>query len=209
MSVNEEDTYLTISDTGQGIFRDRGSKFIGYAYHVKDEEDVKLRIEELRKEHASARHFCYAYLIRPANEYWRANDDGEPSGSAGKPILGQIRSRNLQETLVVVVRYFGGTLLGVPGLINAYKQAASEALDNCIPVNRVIASAIALETSYEKMGELMKFLKENQLEYTSPEMTEKVRVVAQIPRSKLEEYKQLFLEKLWLSDSAPDFPSSH
>ncbi|MEZ5174075.1 MAG: YigZ family protein, partial [Bacteroidia bacterium] len=202
--INEEDTYLTISDTSQGTFRDRGSKFIGYAFHVKDEEDVKNRLEELRKEHASARHFCYAYLIRPENEYWRANDDGEPSGSAGKPILGQIRSRTLQETLVVVVRYFGGTLLGVPGLINAYKQAAAEALENCIPVSRVIASTLILETNYEKIGELMKFLKDNQLEYEPPKMTEKVQIATRIPRSKLPEYKQFFKEKTWLSNSDPD-----
>jgi len=126
----ESDIYKTIKTPSQGIFRDKGSKFIAYAYPVHDQESVKSIIDNLRKEYHDARHHCFAYMIGYQRLVWRINDDGEPSGTAGRPILGQINSNLLTNILIVVIRYFGGTLLGVPGLINAYKTAAAEAIKN-------------------------------------------------------------------------------
>ena len=167
-----KDQYKTIGSSTEGAFRDRGSKFIGYAFPVSNELEVKEHLQNLKKIHPSARHFCYAYRINPLNEYWRANDDGEPSSSAGKPILGQIRSMELQNVLVVVVRYFGGTLLGVPGLIHAYRQAAVEALQHAVLVEKTVTIEITASVSYEKMGDLMKWVKESLYEYRIPEMGE-------------------------------------
>src|SRR6185312_5524542 len=121
--------YTTISGTGTGDFRDRGSKFLAYAYPIQTPQDVRDYLHELKKEHPKAAHHCYAYRIGTGGIQFRANDNGEPSGSAGKPILGQIDSLGLTNVLVVVVRYFGGSLLGVPGLINAYKTATAQALE--------------------------------------------------------------------------------
>lgn len=122
-----KDTYLTIDLPSEGIFKDKGSKFLAFAYPLTDESKVKNIVQNLKKEHHSARHHCFAFKIGNQGEHYRANDDGEPSGTAGRPILGQLNSYNLTNILVVVVRYFGGTLLGVGGLINAYKNATIEA----------------------------------------------------------------------------------
>ena len=126
----ESDSYKTIKSFSHGIFRDKGSRFIANAYPVADQEAVKPILDSLRKEFHDARHHCYAYMLGRERSVWRVNDDGEPSGTAGKPILGQINSFGLTNILIVVIRYFGGTLLGVPGLINAYRSAASEAIAN-------------------------------------------------------------------------------
>ncbi len=125
-----DDTYYEIKGTGEGLYKSKGSKFFAYAYNVHSEEEIKAHIEALRKQYYDARHHCYAYILHPDKSASRANDDGEPSGTAGKPILNQLLSYNLTNVLVVVVRYFGGTKLGVPGLIEAYKTATKEALDN-------------------------------------------------------------------------------
>ncbi|MEX1189828.1 MAG: YigZ family protein [Bacteroidia bacterium] len=192
------DTYLTIAEPSEGLFKDKGSKFISYAFAVKAEDDVKENIEILKKIHPSARHFCYAYRINPLDEYWRANDDGEPSSSAGKPILGQIRSNNLQEVLIVVVRYFGGTLLGVPGLINAYKSAAQEAISNAKIIESIITKPIHLQVNYAKMGDVMKFAKDLGFEYDSPKMTEDFSLTIHIPFSKWEGINNHCQENEWL-----------
>lgn len=155
----ENDHYFTIPSRGEGIFRDRGSRFIGLAFPVLDEEDVKQALELIRKEHPTARHHCYAYRINPINERWRANDDGEPSSSAGKPILNQLKSMQLLNVLVIVVRYFGGTLLGVPGLIHAYREAAKLALEDTGIVEKQIVQRIQIRCSYTESGELMKWIK--------------------------------------------------
>ena len=155
----QNDFYLTISRRAEGIFRDRGSRFIGIAFPVQDEDDVKRALEMIRKEHPTARHHCYAYRINPLNERWRANDDGEPSSSAGKPILNQLKSMQLFNVLVIVVRYFGGTLLGVPGLINAYREAAKLALEDAGIVEAQILQRLKVQCSYAESGELMKWIK--------------------------------------------------
>ncbi len=154
------DTYKTIDSEAQGLFRDRGSRFIAIAIPVTSQEEVKIRLGELRKEYHDARHHCYAWVLSPDRQMWRVNDDGEPSGTAGKPILGQINSRELTNILVVVIRYFGGTLLGVSGLINAYRSAASDAIDNAKVIERQLVERWLLSFPYSAMNDVMKVLKD-------------------------------------------------
>ena len=197
-----QDKYTTIASPTEGTFRDRGSKFIGYAFPVSNEKEVKEHLLNLKKLHPSSRHVCYAFRINPLNEYWRANDDGEPSSSAGKPILGQIRSMELQNVLVAVVRYFGGTLLGVPGLIHAYKQAAIEALQQAVLVEKTVTQEITVSVSYDKMGDLMKWVKDVQFEYTIPEMGETFSIEILVPANKVESVQLFLFENQWLQDES-------
>ena len=197
-----QDQYTTIAHPTEGTFRDRGSKFIGYAFPVNKEKEVKEHLLNLKKLHPSARHVCYAFRINPLNEYWRANDDGEPSSSAGKPILGQIRSMELQNVLVAVVRYFGGTLLGVPGLMHAYKQAAIDALQQAILVDKTVTLEITATVSYDKMGDLMKWVKDAQFEYTIPEMGERFSIDMLVPANKVESVRLFLAESQWLQDES-------
>ena len=156
----ESDSYKTIKSFSQGIFRDRGSRFIANAYPVSDPDSIKPIIDSLRKEYHDARHHCYAYMIGQERTVWRVNDDGEPSGTAGKPILGQINSSGLTNILIVVIRYFGGTLLGVPGLINAYRSAASEAINNAEVIECTLHDYYAISFPYSSLNDVMKILKE-------------------------------------------------
>lgn len=197
-----QDQYTTIASPTEGTFRDRGSKFIGYAFPVNNEKEVKEHLLNLKKWHPSARHVCYAFRINPLNEYWRANDDGEPSSSAGKPILGQIRSMELQNVLVAVVRYFGGTLLGVPGLIHAYKQAAIEALQQAVLIEKTVTQEITVSVSYDKMGDLMKWVKDAQFEYTIPEMGETFSIEILVPANKVVSVRLFLFENQWLQDES-------
>ena len=157
------DTYKTIEKAAGGIFKDKGSRFLSFAYHVESVDETKPLIDKLRKEYHDARHHCYAYLIGHENSFWRANDDGEPSGTAGRPILGQIKSSELTNVLVVVVRYFGGTLLGVSGLINAYREAASDAINNANIVERVIQDNYEIFFQYTAMNEVMKVIRDENI----------------------------------------------
>jgi uncharacterized YigZ family protein len=159
-----DDTYKTISAPAEGIFRDKGSKFIAYAYPIKSEEEVKPLIINLRAEHAKARHFCYAYRLSPNRAIFRINDDGEPSGTAGRPILNCLLSADITNILIVVVRYFGGTLLGVPGLINAYKNASLEALKTSEVVNKTVNDVYEIYFEYLQMNDVMKLVKEENLD---------------------------------------------
>jgi uncharacterized YigZ family protein len=158
-----EDTYFEIENKSEGLFKDRGSKFIARAYPVYSEQEVKDILAELRKEFYDARHHCYSYIINPDKSSYRINDDGEPSGSAGKPIYGQLLSHNLTNILVVVVRYFGGTKLGIPGLINAYKTATKEAIANTTIIEKTVNDVYSLEYEYPLMNVAMKFLKDENL----------------------------------------------
>jgi len=146
------------------MFKDKGSKFLAYVYPVSNEQEIKEILAKLRKEHHSARHHCYAWRLGPGMNEFRINDDGEPSGTAGRPIFGQIQSRELTNILVVVVRYFGGILLGTSGLINAYKQATIDALNNAIIVEKVVEDLIEVNFDYSAMNEFMHIIKEMQLE---------------------------------------------
>lgn len=157
------DTYQTITQTSEGIFRDKGSKFIGYAYPIKLEADVKEIIAKLRSEHPKARHFCWALRLSPDRNVFKLNDDGEPSGTAGRPILNSLLSADVTNILVVVVRYFGGTLLGVPGLINAYKSATVEALGANEIITKTVNDVYELEFEYLMMNDVMRIVKEEQL----------------------------------------------
>lgn len=154
------DTYRTITSEAYGLFKDRGSRFIGIAVPVRTPEEIKHKLEELRKEYHDARHHCYAWVLAPDRQAWRANDDGEPSGTAGKPILGQINSKELTNILIVVIRYFGGTLLGVSGLINAYRSAAEDAISNAHIVERTVMQVWLVSFGYLTMNDVMKVLKE-------------------------------------------------
>ena len=161
-----EDTYKTIAGTSEGIFRDKGSKFIAYAYPFTREEELKEILQHLKKEHPKARHHCYAWRLSPDRSVYRVNDDGEPSGTAGRPILNTLLSKDVTNILVVVVRYFGGTLLGVPGLINAYKQATEEAILANHIIEKTINDVYALSFEYSQLNDVMKVIKEENL---SPE----------------------------------------
>jgi uncharacterized YigZ family protein len=157
------DTYLTISSSSEGIYKDRGSKFLAFAFPVTKEEEVKLHLNKLRKEHPGANHHCYAFRLGADKLLFRANDDGEPSGTGGKPILGQIQSKDLTNILIVVARYFGGSLLGVPGLIAAYRGAAADALANAKIVERQIMEVYEVHFPYAAMNDVMKILKDENL----------------------------------------------
>ena len=151
--------YKTISSASQAEFKDRGSRFLAHAFPIATVDDFKKRLRELKEEHSKAAHHCFAYRIGTDGNNFRASDDGEPSGSAGKPILGQIDSKGLTNLSVVVVRYFGGTLLGLPGLINAYKTAASLALQLAPIVEKPILAEYELQFDYTQMNEVMIYVK--------------------------------------------------
>ncbi len=154
------DIYKSISSLSEGLYKELGSRFIAKAYPVEGEEEVKAIVDSLRKEYHDARHHCYAYRIGPAGSIWRANDDGEPSGSAGRPILGQIDSAGLSDVLVVVIRYFGGIKLGVPGLIRAYKTATADALCQATVIEKIAGSWYRIGFGYERMPQVMKVIKD-------------------------------------------------
>lgn len=162
-----DDTYKTIAGPSEGVFRDRGSKFIGYAYPVLSEDDVKGILSHLRAGHAKARHFCWALRLSPDRSIFRIQDDGEPSGTAGRPILNTLLSADITNVLVVVVRYFGGTLLGVPGLINAYKTAAAEAIQAASIVEKTVNDIYEISFDYLLMNDVMKLIKEEKLNVLS------------------------------------------
>lgn len=157
------DTFRTIEKPSEGIFKDKGSKFIAYAFPVNSEEEIKEIVLSIRKEHHSARHHCYAWRLGADKLQFRVNDDGEPSSTAGKPILGQIQSFDLTNILIVVVRYFGGTLLGVSGLINAYRNAANEAINQAIIIEKIVERQLLIEFDYSAMNEVMKIIKDEKL----------------------------------------------
>jgi len=165
--VLADDTYLTIATASEGIFKDKGSKFLAFAYPVSSENELKVHLDILKKNHHSARHHCWAYRIGKDGELWRANDDGEPSNSAGKPILGQIQSKGLSNVGVVVVRYFGGTLLGVSGLMHAYKEATADALENATIIEVQIEGLHNVSFPFDAMNEVMKVLKEKSAKIVS------------------------------------------
>jgi len=159
----EHDTFLTIQAPSEGIYKEKGSKFLAFAYPVRTLEEVKTHLQDLRKIYYDARHWCYAYILGKDKDQYRANDDGEPSGSAGLPILGQLKSKNVTNILVVVVRYFGGTKLGVSGLIHAYKTATAEALENASIIEEIVKDEISFTFEYLQMNHVMKLIKEYQL----------------------------------------------
>lgn len=158
------DTYKTIKAPCEGIYKEKGSKFLAFAFPVTSETEIKNHVDSIKKEYYDARHHCYAYILGPDKATYRANDDGEPSGTAGRPIHGQLLSKDITNTLVIVVRYFGGIKLGVSGLINAYKTATKDALDNAEVVEKTVNEIYRVEFEYPLMNDVMRLLKDEGLE---------------------------------------------
>jgi uncharacterized YigZ family protein len=163
----KSDTYLTIKEPSQGVYKEKGSRFLAFAFPVKEAEEVKPIIDNLRKEHHEARHHCFAYMLGKERKIWRISDDGEPSGTAGRPILGQINSSRLTNILIVVSRYFGGTLLGVGGLINAYKLAAANVISNSEIIEYTLNDYYEIKYPFIAMNDVMKILKEEKAEQSN------------------------------------------
>ncbi|SHG38360.1 uncharacterized protein, YigZ family [Flavobacterium segetis] len=180
-----KDTYNTIANSSDVVlFKEKNSKFFGYAFPILSEDEVKPIIDVLRKQHPHAGHFCYAYQIGAESISYRVNDDGEPSNSAGMPIYGQIQSFTLTNILIVVVRIFGGVKLGVGGLITAYKKTAQLALDNCEIIEKTVNIHFIISFDYQNMNKVMRVIKEKKLEIISQEM--EINEISEIPMGKIE-----------------------
>ncbi len=177
------DTYKTIEAPSEGLYKEKGSKFIAKAFPVRTEEQVKEILEMLRAEFYDARHHCYAYIIGYQGDRWRANDDGEPSGTAGRPIYGQLLSFGVTNVLVVVIRYFGGTKLGVSGLINAYKLATYDALSNAKIITKTVDAIYKLTFGYEMMNEVMKLAKDLNLQFMEQQFNNTCFIRVRVRRS--------------------------
>ena len=204
--MTDTNKYITIATPGTGDFRDRGSKFLAYSYPISSVADVKERLQFLKKEHPKAVHHCYAYRLGTDGMQYRAVDDGEPSGSAGKPILGQVDSMGLINVLVVVVRYFGGTLLGVPGLINAYKTATAMALDTVPKTEKWIKDIYEISFDYPAMGEVLYLLKQAEATIYKQDLQLFCVINAGIPRHHSDAYVQRLSEIRGVSIKKPTVP---
>jgi uncharacterized YigZ family protein len=183
-------SFLTIKCIGKGIYKEKGSKFFAFAYPVSSEPEIKERIASLKSEYFDARHHCFAWILGPEKKQFRAFDDGEPNHSAGDPILGQIRSRNLTNVLVVVVRYFGGTKLGVGGLIAAYKSAAEDALNNSPIVEREVTERITLSYDYSITADVMKIVKDFDMAIVAQDFRQQCDLIADIPLKNKEKFEE-------------------
>jgi uncharacterized YigZ family protein len=175
-----EDTYKTILAPAEGLVKEKGSRFIARAYPVESVEEVKDILAALRKEYHDARHHCYAYRLGPGDAVYRVNDDGEPANSAGKPILGQIQSHNLTNILIVVIRYFGGILLGVGGLISAYRSAAKESIGHASVIEKTFNSRITVRFPYPAMNEVTRLIKDSKAEIIRQESGIDCKILLQV-----------------------------
>ncbi len=191
----KSDTYLTIASPATGQYKDRGSKFMAFGYPVLSEAKVKEMIGYLKKEYHDARHHCYAFRLDPENNLFRYSDDGEPSGTAGKPIFGQIISAGLYEVLIVVVRYFGGTLLGTGGLFNAYKLAARDAINHSKIIHKVIEDTLTLYFDYDQMNAVMQVMNREHLTILTQDFGTSCRLELKVRRTSTEKMINLFLSK--------------
>lgn len=184
-----KDTYHTIAGRADGLFKDLGSRFIAQAYPVETEEEVKAIVDGIRKEYHDARHHCYAYRLGLDGERFRANDDGEPSGSAGRPILGQIDSAGLSDVLVVVVRYFGGIKLGIPGLIRAYKSSTADAISQAQIIEKVAGRNYRLSFEYLSMNAVMKMIKDMSLPQKNQDFGERCGIEVRVRLSQEPDFR--------------------
>ena len=188
-----DDCYKTIERIAEGYITERKSKFISYIFPIESEEEVKEILEEFRKKYYNARHICWAYMLGYAREDFRSNDDGEPSGTAGRPILGQINSNELTNVLVLVVRYFGGTLLGTGGLVRAYKEATAAAIENATIVEKTIDDSFVIKFEYPLLNEVMRILNQFEEAKWTQNFTETCEMEILIRQSQSEELaKTLF-----------------
>ncbi len=181
-----KDEYLTVAKEARSVYRDRGSRFIGIVFPVESETDIKEMLNTLRKEFHDARHHCYAYRLDPEGSVWRVNDDGEPAGSAGKPMLGQLQSSGVSDVLAVVIRYFGGTKLGVPGLIKAYKTSIKDALSEAGTVSKIVLKPLVIDYGFEHMNQVMKVIKEMNPQVISAHYDAMCRMEIRIRKSEAE-----------------------
>jgi uncharacterized YigZ family protein len=188
--IPELQSYRTLSSRSEGEYREKGSKFLAFAFPAESEEEVQDRLTDIRKEFHDARHHCYAYRLGNKGETFRANDDGEPNHSAGDPILGQLRSFNLTNSLVVVVRYFGGTKLGVSGLINAYRTAAEEALRNGRIREVAVTVSIDLEYPYESTNEVMRLISDFSATVSKQQFTDKCFQTVEVNVALVKEFRE-------------------
>lgn len=182
------DSYLSISKPSEGLYKDNGSKFLSFAYPVENEEEIKKIIDSIKKEYFDARHHCYAYRLGYKGDIWRINDDGEPSSTAGRPIYGQILSSDLSDILIVVVRYFGGIKLGVPGLIRAYKNSAADAIDNAEIIEKIATEKFSLKFDYLQMNNIMKLIKDMKLTPLEYDYNMTCRVILNIRLSAIDKF---------------------
>lgn len=176
-------TYKTITSKVEGIYKEKGSKFISFAIPVSDKEEVQLILKDYRSRYFDARHVCYAWMLGPERTEFRANDDGEPSGTAGRPILGQINSHELTNILVIVVRYFGGVLLGTGGLITAYKQATMDAINNAEIVEKTVDITISIHFDYLLLNDVMRIVKETNAQILMQEFDNQCKILLSFPKN--------------------------
>jgi len=188
----QTDSYKTIQATSEGIYKEKGSKFIAYAFPVTCEDDIKNEIATLKKEYYDARHHCYAYMLGADKKNFRANDDGEPSSTAGKPILGQILSSELTNILIVIVRYFGGTKLGVSGLIHAYKTAALDAISNADIIEKTVNDIYEIHFDYLVMNDVMRIIKEEEPLQIGQDFNLTCKITLSIRQSEVEKIIERF-----------------
>ena len=179
-----DDTYKEIQSPSKSIYRERGSKFYAYAYPVYSKENIHQKLKELKQIESSANHHCYAYVLHPDKSEKRMNDDGEPNGTAGRPILKQIENNQLTNTLIVVVRYFGGIKLGIPGLLRAYKTAASDVIKNCIIIDKIIKERYTIIFNHEEMNNVMRIMKNYDLEIINTDFNIKNKLTFLVPKKK-------------------------
>lgn len=184
--IEPSDTYFTVARPGESVYRDKASKFIGLAFSAGSETEVRELLGKIRKKYYNANHHCYAYCLGPMQEIYRFNDDGEPSGSAGRPIYGTLLSKALSDTLVIVVRYFGGTKLGIPGLIHAYRQAALEAIDNAGKTEKLVKQNIIVKFRYDNMNKVMRIQKEEELDLVEQSFDTECRIILGVRKSKVD-----------------------
>lgn len=193
------DSYITLAEACVGEYKEKGSKFIAYGYPFDDESELEVILGELKAIHPKARHYCYAYKIGLDNNRYRTNDDGEPSGTAGKPIYGQILSNGLTNIAIVVIRYFGGTKLGASGLIHAYKEASKEALESATTIEKYITKSYELTFGYDHMGQILNVLKELDIAITDKIFESSCKVIVQLRLSEelllLHKFKAKVLQK--------------
>jgi uncharacterized YigZ family protein len=185
--LSQQEHYYSIQGPATAEFKDRGSRFIAFAFPIADAEEFKKKLNDIRKEHPKAVHHCFAYRLGPAGELFRVNDDGEPSGTAGRPILGQIDSKGLTSLGIVVVRYFGGTLLGVPGLINAYKTAAALALQLTPMVKKTVNASLEIEFDYTLLNEIMRLIKQYSCNIIKKDLQLFSRMIISLPIAAVDE----------------------
>lgn len=186
------DTYRTITAPAEGLYKEKGSRFLSFIYPVTHEDEIREILRNIRKEHHNARHHCYAWRLGTEEIRFRANDDGEPSSTAGKPILGQLVSHDLTQVLLVVVRYFGGILLGTSGLIIAYREAAADAISKANAEIRLVEEALRIGCAYHELNAVIQVIKNENLNQTSIEMTESCTITISVRKSVAEKVKAMF-----------------